>query len=241
MKELRLPRTVEKALARYTRKLQALYKKNLISVTLYGSAASGEFIDSRSNINLLVVLTDTGLATLARARSLVNAARFRMIHPVFFTEEYIKSSLDVFPIEFLDMKENRFVLYGKDVVSAITIDTKNLRFQCELELKSKLVNIKGHYLAADDRKSHEQLLFRTLTSALHIMRNILRLKGVEPPYRKAEILSEVERCCGVDTTVFSEILWAKSKNMTLTRKEIDALLTGMVRELEAIARVVDTL
>ena len=58
-----------------------------------------------------------------------------MINPVFFTEDYIIRSTDVFPIEFLDMKENHVTLYGKDLFEAIAVDTKNLRFQCEQEIK----------------------------------------------------------------------------------------------------------
>jgi hypothetical protein len=164
-----------------------------------------------------------------------------MISPVFFTEEYINSSLDVFPIEFLDITENYSVLYGRDLVKSLKVDNRNLRFQCEHELKSKLINIKKLYLSTKDKAELENLLFKTFTSSLHIMRNLLRLKGIHPPYLKEEILNAAERALGVDTVILSKILWAKNKKMPLTRKDVDALLAGFIKELESIVSVVDKL
>ena len=230
-----------KLLEKFVDKLRRVYAGGLVSVILYGSAASGEFADKHSNINILIVLADTGLANIAKSSTLFSLGRFKQITPVFFTEEYIRTSTDVFPIEFLDMKENYRVLYGKDLLKDLPIDTRNLRFQCEQELKSKLINIKSRYLMTRNRPELERLLFRSLTSTVHIFRNILRLKGREAPYRKAEILSRVERELSVDTTVLNEILYAKTKNMKLTYSDIDGLLSGLVKELEAIIKIVDTM
>jgi hypothetical protein len=73
------------------------------------------------------------------------------------------------------------------------------------------------------------------------MRNILRLKGMHPPYLKEEILTVSEKALGIDTTMLSKILWAKNKKMPLTYKDVDALLSGLVKELESIISVVDKL
>jgi predicted nucleotidyltransferase len=236
---VKLPLGTRESLRLFVGRLQAVYGGDLVSVVLYGSAASGEFANRHSNVNVMVVLNDTALPNLARAHPIVTARKFRMISPVFFTEEYIASSADVFPIEFLDIKENYAMLFGKDVVKDIRIDTKNLRFQCEQELKSKIIHIKKHYLVTADRSALEHLLFKSFTSSLHILRNIVRLKGVQPPYLREEILSDVEAHFGVDTTVLSEILWAKNKNMALEPKDIESLLAGLVKELECISGVVD--
>lgn len=239
MDELRLPPKARAVLEDFIKKLNEIYKDGLVSVVLYGSASSGEFAEKHSNINLMVVLADTTLSSLARARGLVNSARFSSIQPMFFTEDYITSSLDIFPIEFLDIAENHVVLYGKDVVKDLKVDTRNLRFQCEQELKSKLLNVKKQYLLAKNKNETERLLFKTFTSTLHILRNVLRLKGREAPYLKEEILSQIGKEFGVDTRVFDEILWAKKKSMQLSHKDIDALLAGLVGELESVVAAVD--
>jgi len=239
MDELKLTQKAMSVLEDFVKKLRQIYKDGLVSVVLYGSASSGEFAEKHSNINLMVVLADTTLPSLAKAHGLVNSARFRAIQPIFFTEDYIKSSLDIFPIEFLDIAENHTVLYGKDVVKDLRVDTRNLRFQCEQELKSRLLNVKKQYLLAKNRAEMERLLFKTFTSILHILRNVLRLKGRQPPYLKEEILSQIGKEFGVDTHVFDEILWAKNKSMPLSHKDIDALLAGLAGELEDVVAAVD--
>lgn len=241
MENVGLPQKERLLLDGFVEKLKKIYAGDLISAILYGSAASGEFSEKHSNINLLIVLNDTGLSALSKASGLVRSRRYRTINPIFFTEAYIDASTDTFPIEFLDMKENYSVIFGKDVLKDLRIDTRNLRFQCEQELKSKLIMIKRRYLLASDNKELEQLLFKSFTSCIHILRNILRLKGNEPPYIKSEVLSETEKELSVNTTVLNEILWAKTKNMRLSRADVDALLVGFVRELEVITGVVDAL
>ena len=42
-----------------------IFNKELVSLILYGSAASGHYIKGKSDINLLVVLTSTGMDKLA--------------------------------------------------------------------------------------------------------------------------------------------------------------------------------
>ncbi len=241
MDSLNLPVKLKARLEDFTGRMKDVYGGSLISVILYGSASSGEFTERYSNVNVIVVLDDTSLESLSKAHSIVNSPRFGMISPVFFTEEYIVSSLDVFPIEFLDIIENHKILYGKDTVKALKVDNKNLRFQCEQELKSKLINIKKRYLTIKNKRDMENLLFKTFTSTLHIMRNLLRLKGCRSPYPKEDILSESEKAFQVDTTILSKILWAKNKRMALTRKDVDSLLAGFVKELEALSSATDRL
>ena len=120
-----------------------IYRDELVSIILYGSAASGEFSARHSNVNIAVILRDTSLANLSRIAPLLNKYKFRPLKVIFFTEIYIKNSADVFPIEFLDIKENHKILYGSDLLAGLKIDIKNLRFQCEQELKSKILSVNG--------------------------------------------------------------------------------------------------
>ncbi len=240
MQELSLPDKLEKSVQDFIQRLKDTYQDGLISVILYGSAASGEFIDKHSNLNLLVVLRSTDLENLKKAASLTN--KFRMINPLFFTEKYINSSTDIFPIEFLDMQENYLILYGRDVLKDINIDIKNLRFQCEQELKSKLINLRQLYLTANnDEPALRRLLFKSFTSVLHILRNVLRLKGKKPPYKKEDILKEVALEFEFDSKNWNKILAAKNKQIKLRQKDTEGLFVNFVRELEKIVETVDRL
>lgn len=238
MKDLNIPGKLKKNLEDFLQRLKEIYQEALVSIILYGSAASGEFVDKHSNLNVLAVLTNTDLENLNKASKVIN--KFRMINPLFLTEDYIVNSLDIFPIEFLDMKENYFVLYGKDVLKDIHIDTKNLRFQCEQELKAKLINLKQLYLRINKEKvALRNLLFKSFTSILHILRNVLRLKGKIPPYKKEDIIKELHQEFQIDRGIWDKILAAKNKQIKLSAKEIEFLFINFVKELGKIVDVVD--
>jgi len=238
MEELRLPNKLKESIQDFIQGLKGIYQDGLISVILYGSAASGEFIDKHSNLNLLVVLNGTDLENLKRASRLIN--KFGMIKPLFFTESYINNSTDIFPIEFLDMQENYFVLYGRDVLKDINIDISNLRFQCEQELKVKLITLRNLYLTINkDKVALRGLLFKSSTSILHILRNVLRLKGKRPPYKKEDILKELALEFHFDLEAWEKILAAKNKQIKLNHKDIEELFVNFIRELEKIIDTVD--
>jgi len=239
MERVGLPQKIRKILDDFVQTLRGVYGEEIVSVILYGSLASGEYADRYSNVNLAVVLTDTSLNNLAKISHAINDKRFRAINPVFFTESYIKRSTDVFPIEFLDMKENHIVLYGRDVLEGLQIEMKNLRFQCEQELKSKLLNIKRHYMSTRGKAALRQLLFRQFTSSLHILRNLIRLKGLTPPYSKQDLLKIVSQEFHIDAGNLNKILEAKNSNLKLSHKEIDELFFAFVAALEEITGKID--
>ncbi len=240
MEELKIPVKFKNGLKNFLRGLKDIYRQDLISLILYGSAASGEFVDKLSNLNLLVVLKDTDLGELKKASGI--AHKFRLINPLFLTEDYIVRSTDIFPIEFLDMQENYILLYGKDVLKNININTGNLRFQCEQELKAKLINLRQAYLkTGKDKLALRSLLLRAFTSALHILRNVLRLKGKSAPYQKQDILKELASELNANINVWQNILAVKNKQLKLNNKGVEDLFVSFVRELEKMVEVVDKL
>jgi len=240
MEELKISGKLRNSLQQFIRGLKDIYQEELVSIILYGSAASGEFIEKHSNLNLLVVLENTNLENLKKAARFIN--KFRIINPLFLTEDYIKWSTDIFPIEFLDMQENRLVLYGKDILKDVNIDMRNLRFQCEQELKAKLISLKQLYLRINRHKTAlRYLLLRSITSILHILRNALRLKGKKPPYKKDEILKELAAEFQINTGVWEKILAAKNKQVKLGIKDIENLFVNFISELEKIVDIVNRL
>lgn len=240
MEELRLGDKYKNILSNFTQGLKDIYQEELISLILYGSAVSGEFIDKHSNLNLLVVLENTDLENLKKSANLI--AKFKMVNALFLTQGYIASSIDIFPIEFLDMQENYFVIYGRDLLKDIRVDIANLRFQCEHELKAKLIKLRQAYLAINKNTlALRSLLFASFTSVLHIARNILRLKGISPPYLKQEILRELASRLKIDIAIWENILAAKNKQIKLSAKETEQLFVNFTKELELLVNIVDKL
>ena len=97
---------------------QGIFGPDLLSIILYGSGARGEYIPKKSDINFLILLTENGIDHLSRAFKTVLKWHKSRVHTrrCFCLQEYIKSSLDVFPIEFLNLQAHYKVVYGEDVL-----------------------------------------------------------------------------------------------------------------------------
>ena len=240
MEQLKIAGRYKGVLQGFIQDLKSKYKEELVSLILYGSAASGEFVDKHSNLNLLVVLKNPGLEAIKRSSKLIR--RFKTANALFLTEDFIFNSTDIFPIEFLDMRENYFVLYGKDLLKDIQIDMRNLRFQCEQELKAKLLKLRQAYLLLNNSSGAlRSLLFVSFTSALHILRNVLRIKGRKPPYLKNEVIKELASEFKIDIRVWERILSAKNKQIRITANETERLFIDFVKDLELVIDSVDKL
>jgi len=240
MSKLNLSYKLERKVQDFVKKLKDIYQDNLISVILYGSVVSGEFIDKHSNLNILVVLENIDPYILKKASNLIR--KFYLFQTLFLSPKYIERSTDVFPIEFLDIKENYFLLYGKDIVKDIKIDLKNLRFQCEQELKAKLINLYSLYLKLCNNKiALKNILLRSFTSILHIARNLLRLKGKDAVYKKERILDELSKEFPVELSVWQRILNIRNKKEKIKNKEIEPLFVSFIHEIEKLVDIVDRL
>jgi predicted nucleotidyltransferase len=240
MQKLILHHKLERKINDFVQKLKDIYQNNLVSVILYGSLVSGEFIDKHSNLNILVVLENIDPYILKKASNLIR--KFYLFQTLFLSPEYIERSTDVFPIEFLDIKENYFLLYGKDIIKDITIDLKNLRFQCEQELKAKLLNLYQLYLKLHKNKiALRSVLLRSFISILHIARNILRLKGKIPVYKKEMILDELYKEFPIGLTVWQKILNIRNKKEKIKKREIESLFVSFIHEVEKLVDIVDRL
>ncbi|MBF0571127.1 MAG: hypothetical protein HQL12_04580 [Candidatus Omnitrophica bacterium] len=243
MQEQQLPEDFKKKINAFVDDLKQLYVDDLISVILYGSIVSGEHSQAHSNINLLVVLKNTDLSTLERSRKLVHKFSNRRIDPLFLSRDFVLNFSHIFPIEFLDMQENYHCYYGADVLKEIKIDRKNLRFQCEQEFKSKLILLKQQYLRINpkDRQQLANFLFKSFTSVIHILRNVIRVKGKEPSYNKETVLREIAGELSVENPIFFKIWEIKRNSSKVKAEELNRLLVDFVFELDKITKKIDQL
>jgi len=99
------------ALKAFAQELKLAYADELVSLLLYGSAASGDFVNKHSNFNLLAVLKNCAPEKIKLAA--VPLRRIKTASLLILSEEDIATSTDVFPIEFLDMQENYQLLGAK--------------------------------------------------------------------------------------------------------------------------------
>lgn len=137
---------LDKALATFAQQVGALNGLNA-SAVLYGSAARGDWIPGRSDVNLLLVVDDTTPEALRRLTPVVTDWHTRgFLPPLIIGRGEWDRSVDVFPIEITDMQLSHRVLCGTDPVRAMVVDPADLREGVERELRGKLVRLRQAYV-----------------------------------------------------------------------------------------------
>lgn len=236
-----IPDKLKKRLDRFCDEAESLYGTNLKSVVLYGSVVNGEFVKKNSDINILIVLDEVDFATLGRSvRFFHKWEKIEMISPLLLDENYIKTSVDVFPMEFLDMKESHLLLRGTDLLKDLTIDLKNLRFQCEQELKGKLLKLRQGYLDVGAKgKSLKRLIDDSLPAFITIFRNMLRLKGITPPVKKEKVIKETARAFGIEESTGLHLLDLKMNKAKVLAHGMELLISDWLIQLKKLAEAID--
>jgi len=185
-------------LTELVRELTQAAGSNLLSVILYGSAATGEFHAKHSDLNLLCLFEKLDADTLA---TLSPATRkwVRKGHPppLVFAASQLARAADVFAIELLDIKASHKVLHGVDLVAGIEVPLALHHLQVERELRQALIRLREHYLAGDgDAKSILGLMTASVSTFATLFRHAAVALGdpvddLRKPARKRESIDRL--------------------------------------------------
>jgi hypothetical protein len=202
-----------------------------------------DFIPKKSNINLLVVVKEIHLNSLRKCFRLVQEGKKRgIVVPLFLTKWHMESSVDVFPIEFIDMKEGHLVIYGEDVFKELKIGEENLRLECEEQLKGKLIRLRQVYLETGGKKREiERIAIQALNSFIPVFKGILKLLGKEIPNTKRKVIDLISEETNIERKVFHQVLNIKEGKARLSPQEIEEFYETYLQEIEKLAMFVDQL
>jgi len=222
---------------------QKVFGDDLVSIILYGSAAGTDYVPGKSDINFLIVLSDTAIDHLHRTFETVSRWKKKNVAtPLFMTESYIGSSLDSFPLEFLNIKINYILVFGKDVLEHIEFEMHHLRLQCERELKGKLLLLREGFLETEGKsKKIKELITASITAFISIFTGLLYLKGIDMPHSRRAVLETVTDTINIDHTVFTQCLDVKEGKGNFSASELMALFQAYLREVRRLWEIVDTL
>jgi hypothetical protein len=177
-------------------RLSSALGEDLLSVVVYGPAAHEDSYPQRTGEHVLIVARDLEAAALRRLASPVQWwLKKGEPWPRLFSPELLHASIDVFPIEQVDLASHRRVVFGEDPIAHVQIDRALLRLQCERELREKLMRLREGYVEAAGRTA-EKLMLRELlvvsyTSFVRIFRGCLYLLGTAIPRRDSDVVQEL--------------------------------------------------
>jgi predicted nucleotidyltransferase len=237
----KFPEPPESIFREYTTDWQTAFGREVESIMLYGSAAAGEYVAGKSDINFLVMLTPAGMAKLRQAVAITEKWRPRGVQvPRVLTREYIQASLDSFPIEFLDMKLRHRVVFGVDPLADLEISPQNLRLQLERELKGNLLHLREGLLGAGfDRDVLRELLRRTIPAFAALFEAFLFLKSEAIPPTRQEIFQKVAVLANLDGGFIAKLFHLQEKSERLYREELWKLMEDYIAQIEKLTTYID--
>ena len=247
MKELKnldkLQAQARKIIEPYLNELLKIHQDNLVSIFVCGGAAGTDYVPKVSNITLLVILEKLEFQDLQKSLKLVSKGINKKISaPLFLTRKHMETSTDVFPVEFLEMKENHLLLYGEDLLSSLQINPANIRLFCEEQIKGKLIRIRQAYLEIGlKRKGIEALLKESLASLTPIFRNLIRIKDKVPPVKKEEIYAQLSAEFDLDRDVFLAILRDIKNDEKIDAQDVEVFFERYITQIQKLAIAVDQL
>ena len=220
-----------------------VFGNELVSLILYGSAAGGSYIRGKSDINLLVVLSPAGLDKFTDILDTVLSWKKRRVAvPLIMTSDFIKSSLDSYPIEFLNMKNSHILIYGEDILSGLDFTPADLRLQIEREIRGKLILLRQGYLEAEGKaRQLRQLISNSFTAFISIFNALLYFKQEKAPQGRRDTIKEVGKLFTIDEYVFMLCADIKEGEDKLGSEEVVDVFKKYLREVNNICNIVDHL
>ncbi|MBL7073510.1 MAG: hypothetical protein ISS33_07090 [Candidatus Omnitrophica bacterium] len=237
----KMPDKSRPAITSFLEALEEAYGEDLLSVFAYGSATTADYNPKTSDINIAVVLKDVSIEILKKAASGIRkAVRNKIVVPLFLTPEYIKRSLDSFPIEFITMKDFRCVLFGEDSLKDVEVKKEDLQRECEYQLKGKLLMVRQVYLERVLRKENLELLIKkTFQSLMPVFQGILKIRSDAPISGKQETLSKLSEEFNLDMSVFQEVLKDKKNDGKIGSQNVETFLNDFLQKLRQLSEIVD--
>lgn len=222
------------------------------SLHLVGSAVTEDFHEKHSDINSVIVLKEIDFGFLRFLGSIGAEHRKNgLAAPLVMTPSVIADSLDVFPIEYLEMKSVHRTVFGPDPFTDMRIEPSNLRLQCEREIKSRLIGLRQRYVSSLGKAENlREILTRSVTGLMPLVRGVIYLLGHEPPLKRQDLLlsfntltAESCRRSGLcfDHSVFERVLSLKLGHAAASVADLHAMYEGFYRAIETIDRLINEL
>lgn len=201
-------------------KIKELLEKNLVTLAEYYRG---------NEKNLLLVCNTIDLETLKSLKELKEK-------PILFTKEELISGMDVFPIEFLNIKQHHKIIYGEDFLKDLNISKANLRHQLEFEFRSKLIHLRGEYLQLK-KKSLDNLILSAVPTLIPIIESLIYLKDIGYDDTQ-DLFKVVSDGYGINVQVLKEIYEIRQGNSKLKRKR-EYYIKDLINVLTDIGKIID--
>ena len=179
--------------------------------------------------NILIVCNNLDFDSLQKLMHLKEV-------PLVFTKEELADGADVFPIEFLNIRQHHKTFYGDDLLKDMEISKKNLRYQLEFEFRSKLIHLRREYLQSRGRHL-ENLILSAVPALAPIIGGLIYLRDLRYGDTQ-DMFKVVSDGYGIDVQVLKEIYDIRQRKAKF-RKDKEHYIRELMRILTDIGTLVD--
>jgi hypothetical protein len=237
----KLKTAISKRIKPFLEEILTKFSDKIHSIHITGTAITNDFDEKVSDVNSVIVLNKMDLTFLELLAPLGKKYKKQKVAaPLIMTPDYIKTSLDVFPIEFINFRLIHSTVYGEDILKNLEINRMDLRHQCERDLKTKLIWLRQGYLSSmGDRKILTEGFVSSITGYIPLFRGIIFLLGKEPPVLQEDVISSLSEASGIDTDIFTRILREKYEKRKHTIDELNTIFEDYYAATEKLGKIVD--
>ncbi|MCX9084018.1 MAG: hypothetical protein OIN87_04365 [Candidatus Methanoperedens sp.] len=175
----------------------------------------------------LVVCNELDFDTLKKLKQLGEI-------PLVFTKEELTNGIDVFPIEFLNIKQHHTMLFGEDILKNFIISKSNMRQQLEFEFRSKLIHLREQYLHFKG-KDIDNLILSAVPTLSPIIGGLMFLGDMED---KDDMVGLVSKKYGVDLHILEEIQDIR-KGKAKFKKDKEQYIKDLIKVLHDFGKIID--
>jgi len=207
----------------------------LRSLVVYGSAARDDFDPRHSTVNLAVVAAPLGFTQVGQVAQWLTQWRAEgFAAPLLLSTTDLARSLDVFPLEFLDIQAYHRVLAGADLFTGLDLPADAVRRECEREAKGKLVRLRELYLElAGSGRELRALMLDSRKSFLMVMRGLLHIRGEGWAGSPHDVVERFERSYDCTMPALAAL------DPTLIDQPIEQHFDDYLQDVELLATIAD--
>jgi predicted nucleotidyltransferase len=219
-----LPADTHGPLLTLTEGLEKAAGANLFALVVYGSAVRGGYEPGHSDIDVIVVLHDTGLPQLRAVAEPLMLARFQgRIEAMVLKRDNIPSAADVFPLLYDDVRQRHAVLSGSDPFVDLSITNAHRRLRIEQELREARIRMRRAVVdALGSETSIAGAVARKVKQIRGPLHALLLLKGIAVDDRLEAVLEAVGKAYGLDTAPLLRVSLAPEAAHKALRDVLDA-------------------
>jgi hypothetical protein len=237
----KIPKKPAEIFPEITDDFRKIFGDDLLSIILYGSGATHDYVPGKSDLNFLVVLSEKGIEKLQQVSDTVHRWKKRNVAtPLFITKSFIAGSLDSYPIEFLNMKRNHTLVFGEDALSALSFDPEHIRLQLERELKGKILHLQTRFVETEGKtKRIRELIKISIVAFVSLFYALLYLKNLEIPQGKREVIKAVAKNFTIDADIFLKCMDVREAVNHASSSDLLAIFNTYLKEVYKLCHLVD--